>query len=124
VNVIDTVQLAPGDKLGPQVLVLPKSPDVDMFANVSAVVPMLVKTTDCAVLLVPTNRGLKVSEFTETKNAAPTPVPLKVIVEGPVEAFEYMVSAPCLLPPPTGLNVTDTVHDAATVKAPQLFVCV
>jgi len=52
-KVTEIVQLAPALTVVPQVLVWEKSPLVVMLETVSEALPVLVRVTVCAVLLVP-----------------------------------------------------------------------
>lgn len=57
-NVTEIVQLFPARRLDPQVFVWEKSPAsvpvIAMFAISNVALPLLVRVTDCGVLVVPT----------------------------------------------------------------------
>jgi hypothetical protein len=54
-KVTEIVQLAPAPTVIPQVLVCEKSPLAAMLEMLSVAVPVLLRLTDCAALVVPTS---------------------------------------------------------------------
>ena len=79
-KVTEMVQLAPALTVVPQVLVWEKSPLAVMLEMVSDPVPVLVRVTVCAALLVPDIWAAKVSEEDDKLTTGPVPVPLKLTV--------------------------------------------
>lgn len=82
VNVTLTVQLVPGARLGPQVVVRPKSLLATMLVKLTHVPPTLLSVTACAGLVVPAYRLEKLSDAGLTDKAAPWPVPVKLMLCG------------------------------------------
>jgi hypothetical protein len=80
-NVTPKVQLADIASVAPHVLpVMAKSPAGTMLLMVIVAVPVLVKVTVCALLVVPTIWLLKVRLLADRLAMGITPVPLKVMV--------------------------------------------
>lgn len=119
------LQLAPAAKLAPQLLVVPKSPVTPIVLINNAAVPLLVRVTDCAVLVVPI--GCAVAKVTaggaRTALGAVTPVPVSGIACGLLPALSTKVSEPKAPPAAVGLKVTLMVQilPAATGE-PQVLV--
>ena len=107
-KVTEMEQLAPAATLVPQALVAEKSPLAVMPEMVSAEMPVLVKVTDCAVLLVPDTWTAKVREEDDKLTAGPegVPVPLKLTVCALPLALSVSVRLPERLPVAVGVNVT------------------
>jgi hypothetical protein len=80
VKVTLMVQELPAATLTLQLLVWPKSPITLMLVTVSAALPVLLRVTGCAALVVPTNWLPKVRLPGETSATGPvaTPLPVKL----------------------------------------------
>src|SRR5271157_522402 len=109
-NVTEIAQLAPALTLAPQVLVWEKSPLAVMLETVSEALPVLVRVTVCAALLVPDIRAEKVSEEVDKLTTGPVPVPVKITVSGLSEALSVKLSEALRFPIAVGANVTVTVQ--------------
>jgi len=117
------VQLALAARLAPQVLVWEKSPLAVMLVMLSVALPVLLRMTLWALLLVPTACAGKVKEVGErlTTGAVPVPVRLRVWVAG--LALSLMVTAPVRVPAAVGLKVTLRAQLALAARlAPQVLV--
>jgi hypothetical protein len=79
-KVTEMVQLAPALTEVPQVLVWEKSPLAVMLEMVSEALPVLVRVTVCAALLVPSIWAAKVREEDDKLTADAVPVPVKLTV--------------------------------------------
>jgi hypothetical protein len=105
---------APTPSVDPQVLVWAKSPRLlpvmAMLVRVSATLPVLVKVTVCAGLLLPGAWSGKVSEEGDNSTPTPIPVPLKVSVWGLWGAMSVKLNEALRLPIANGVNVTLTEH--------------
>jgi hypothetical protein len=120
------VQFAPALTLLPQVLVWEKSPLAAMLETASEAVPVFVRVTVCAVLLVPDIWAEKVSEVGDKLTADPIPVPLKVTVcmlaASPL-LLSVTVSVPVSGPVAVGEKVMLIVQEPlAAILPPQLLV--
>ena len=81
VKVTPKVQLADTASVAPHVLpVVAKSPVGRMLVMLNVAVPVLVKVTVCALLVVPTSWLLKVRLLADRLAMGITPVPLKAMV--------------------------------------------
>jgi negative regulator of sigma E activity len=123
VNVTLRVQLALAATLVPQVLVWEKSPLTVMLLIVRVALPVFVRVTLCALLLLPTACAGKVKEVGErlTTGALPVPVRLTVCVAG--LALSVMVMEPLRDPAALGVNVTLRVQLALAARPePQVLV--
>src|ERR1017187_10394036 len=123
------VQLPPAATLAPQVLVCAKSPAlVPVTARLlirRVAVPVLLRVTDWAALVVPTFWLVKVKlpEVSDT-TGTPTPVPERVTVWGDPAALSVMVTDAPRLPAAVGVNVTEMLQlPPAGTLAPQVLVC-
>jgi hypothetical protein len=123
VKVTLIVQLAPALTLLPQVLVWEKSPLAVMLEMVSVALPVLVRVTICAVLLVPDNWAEKVSEEDDKLTAGPVPVPLKPTVCGLFAALSVIVRLAVSVPRAKGAKVMLIAQFAsAATEPPQVLV--
>jgi hypothetical protein len=87
-------------------------------------VPVLVKVTAWAALVVPTCWLVKVRLVGVRFTAGATPVPVKLAVCGLPLALSETVMAPVRVPTVVGVKVTLIVQLAAAAsEVPQLFVC-
>jgi hypothetical protein len=125
-KVTEIVQLAPALTVVPQLLVWEKSPLAVMLEMVSEALPVLVRVTVCAVLLVPDIWAEKVSEEDDklTTGAVPVPVKLTVcVLPATPLLLSVMVRVPVSGPVAVGEKVTLIVQEplAATLP-PQLLV--
>ena len=113
-KVTEMVQFVPAATELPQVLVWEKSPAfvpvIVMPEMVSAALPVLVRVTVCAVLLVPDIWAGKVSEEDDKLTMAPIPFPLRLTDCGLSLALSVKVSEALRLPMADGVNVTLTVQ--------------
>lgn len=110
VNVTLIVQLAPAATEEPQVVVSPKSPGLapnkPILTMFSTVLPVLVRVTDCAALVVPRFWLPKAKLLALRLTEAPVPVPVRVTVCGLPAALSAMVNVAVRLPAAAGVNVT------------------
>jgi hypothetical protein len=125
-KVTEIVQLAPALTLLAQVWVWEKSPLAVMLAIASGALPVLVRVTVRAVLLVPDIWAEKVSEEDDKLTTGPVPVPLKVtvcVLPATPLLLSVMVSVPLSGPVAVGEKVTLIVQEplAATLP-PQVLV--
>ena len=109
-KVTEMVQLAPALTVVPQVLVWEKSPLAVTLEMVSEALPVSVRVTLCAALLVPDIWSGKVSEEDDKLTRGTIPVPLKLTVCGLLEALSVKFSEALRLPVADGVNVTLTVQ--------------
>ena len=128
VKVTLIVQFAPAATELPQVLVCIKSPAlVPVMARleiVKAALPVLVRVTACAVLVVPTDWLPKERLAGARLTAGAVPVPVRLTVWGLPTALSAMVSEGARLPLADGVKVTLIVQLApAATLDPQLLVC-
>jgi hypothetical protein len=127
VNVTLMVHLAPAATLVPQVLVWLKLPlfvpVIVTLVTLSAAVPVLVKVTACAALLVPNNWLPNVSDVGERLTTGAVPVPVRATVWGLAPPLSAIETEALRLPVAVGLNVTLMVQlaDAARL-APHVCV--
>src|SRR5208337_2488058 len=101
VNLIAMVQLAPGARLDPQVLVWAKSrglaPATVMLPTASGLSPTLVRTTISPSLLLPTACSPKITPAVDSLAAGPdVPMPVR--------------GTACGLPPPSSLITREAVR--------------
>lgn len=103
-----------------------KSPTTLMAERVSAMLPVLVKVTDCAALVKPDNKAGKLSEAGDKLTQGPIPVPVRLTVcVLPVTPplLSMMVTAPVSEPGARGEKVTVRVQRVpAATLFPQLLV--
>jgi hypothetical protein len=119
------VQLAPPARLVPQVLVWAKSlllaPTRLMPVMLRAVLPLLVKVTTLAGLVVPMTRVGKLRLLADKETAVP--VPLKLTLCGLLVALSVRVREPVRVPAAVGLKVTVMLQLAPPARlVPQLLV--
>jgi len=114
VKVTWMAQLAPTPSVDPQVCAWVKSPlfspVMAMLVRVSGTLPVLVKVTVCAELLLPGIWSGKVSDEGDNSTPTPIPVPLKVTVCGLWGAMSVKLNEALRLPVADGVNVTLTEH--------------
>jgi hypothetical protein len=121
VNVTLITQLEAGAKLAGQLLICAKSPVTWMMPMFKVAFPLLVRVTDCAALVVPTDwvEKTRVPEFRVAPG--PTPIPLKLMMWGDLAASSWMTTDPLRAPAEVGVKVTDKVQlPAAGTLVPQL----
>lgn len=107
----------------PQLLVSSKLALVAMLVMVSAALPVLVRVTVCAVLLVPTNCGEKVRGEDGKLATGAVPVPVKGTICGLLGSLSVIVTFPVRIPTAVGVNVTVIVQlPPAPTDVPQVFV--
>ena len=102
-----------------------KSPLEVILASVSAPLPVFVRVTGCAALVVPTGRLPKARLVGErlTTAAVLVPVPERLTVWGLPLALSAMLSAAVRAPLADGVKVTLIVQLApATTELPQVLV--
>jgi len=125
-NVTFTVQLAPAASDAPQLLVWLKSllRGSGLIAVMEiAASPLLVRTSDCAALVVPITCGEKLNEEGASDGAGNVPDPERLTALIGVVALLLKLREPLREPTPAGVNVTATVQFAPTAKeVPQVFV--
>jgi hypothetical protein len=129
VNIKAIVQLAPAATELPQVSASAKSlasvPVKARLVIFKVALPVLVRVTVCAPLVVPTVwlENVKPAGAKLTAGAAATPVPVKVTVFGLSLTLSEMLRIPLRVPVVVGVKTTLTVQfiPAATL-VPQLFV--
>jgi len=98
-----------GATLPLQLFVWLKSAPVVMLAIVSVAVPLLLKVTGCAALVVPTAWLAKDRPFGEADPSAPRPVPVKLtvwVLPGVPPSSSVTESVPFCSPTTVGVNVT------------------
>ena len=131
VNVTLMVQFPPADTEEPHVLVTAKSPGsapvVPILLIVKLPLPVLVRVTDCAALVVPGFWFPKLRVDAERVTAgavpAPVPVPVKLTVCGLLAALSVKVKVAARLPAIVGVKVTLTVQlPPAATDVPQVLV--
>lgn len=125
VKVTLIVQLAPAAKVEPQVVVRAKSPAFvpvkEVTIEVRLVVPMLLRVTTWAELVVPATWLPKVR--LPGARVTPVPVPVRATVCGLPEALSVMESEAVREPIALGLNVMLKVQLSPTARvAPQVVV--
>lgn len=128
VNVTIMVQLPPAPTPLPQLFVWAKSP---AFAPLSAildifreVLPVFVRVTLCAALVVPVLSWVNVRLLGARPTTGWSPVPLRLIVCGLPLALSLMVSEALRDPAAAGVNVTLMVQlVSAPTLLPQLLDC-
>ena len=125
VKVTLIVQLAPAAKVEPQVVVRAKSPAFvpvkEVTIEVRLVVPMLLRVTTWAELVVPATWLPKVR--LPGARVTPVPVPVRATVCGLPEALSVMKSEAVREPIALGLNVMLKVQLSPTARvAPQVVV--
>ncbi len=124
VNVTAMVQLpetATGDVAEQLVLgSSAKSPEAIRELMVRALLPVLIKVTDCAVAVVPITvlPKVRLEGFSDTPGAVPLPVRVMVCV--PPLASSLMVTTPVRVPLAVGVNVTAMVHVLATATGDEI----
>jgi hypothetical protein len=118
------VQLALGATLDPQLLAWEESPLALMLSMLRVALPVLLRVTISALLVVPTVWAGNVKEAGESFTVVelpPVPVRLTVWVSG--LALSKMVTAPVLVPVAVGVKVTVMMQEApAATLEPQLLV--
>jgi hypothetical protein len=123
-NVTLMAQLAPTERVPPQVFVSAKSPleAIDVMFNTAA--PVLVSVTNCGALVVVTICVPKVRvEGKRVTAAAGTPFPLSRIVCGLFAVLSVMVTDPYRLPGAVGVKIMLMVQLAALARlAPHVLV--
>ena len=124
-NLTLMVQLAPPARLVPQVWLRVKSlllaPVRLMPVRLRAALPLLVKVTSLAALVVPMARVGKLRLFGDKETAVP--MPLKLTLCGLLPALSVSVSVPLRGPAAVGLKVTRMVQLAPPARlVPQLLV--
>jgi hypothetical protein len=72
----------------------------------SEALPVLLRVTACAALVVPDNCAPKVSEVAEKFTLGPLPVPLRLTTWGLFEALSETVRVPLRVPIPVGVKLT------------------
>jgi len=125
VKVTLIVQLAPAAKVEPQVVVRAKSPAFvpvkEVTIEARLVVPMLLRVTTWAELVVPATWLPKVR--LPGARVTPVPVPVRATVCGLPEALSVMESEAVREPIALGLNVMLKVQLSPTARvAPQVVV--
>ncbi len=116
------VQLAPGSSEAAQVLVCVKSPVMLMALMESATLPVLLRVTLCAALLVPRSCEEKLSDPGESVATAAVPVPLSVTAAGAGLLLLLSVSEPLRFPMVVGVKTRLMVQLApAATEVPQLL---
>jgi hypothetical protein len=119
-----SVQLALAARLAPQVSVWEKSPLALMLVMLRVALPVLLRVTVRAPLLVPTGCAGKVKETGETLATGAVPVPVRLtdwVVAG--LSLSVMVNEPLLEPLAVGVKVTLRVQLALAARlAPQVLV--
>lgn len=95
-----------------------------MLVIVSVALPVLVRVTVCAALVVPTLTLLKVKLAGESWTAgAVVPMPVRLTVCGLPGALSVMERVPLIVPDPEGVKVTEMVQfPPARTLDPQVFV--
>ena len=117
------VQLEDADKLGPQVLVSEKSPLIATLEMVSVVVPVFLRVTVWALLVVPTVCDENVKEVGDRLATGPLPVPLRLMVCVAGLALSVMVIVPVSVPVVVGVKVTLMEQDEEAARlVPQVLV--
>ena len=108
----EMLQLLPAAKVEPQVLVSPKLVLATMLEMVRVAVPVFVKVTVCALLVVPTLTLLNVKLVGERRIIGEEfmPTPVRDTVWGLLAALSVMVRVPVKVPVVPGLNVTEIVQ--------------
>ena len=127
VNVMLIVQLPPAATELPQVVVSGKSPGsspvTTKLVMPKMVLPLFVKLTVCAGLLVPTSWLLNVRFEGETPTPGAVPVPVRLSVWGLLAALSVNATEAPRVPVAVGANETVSVHCAEAVREePQLLV--
>lgn len=121
-----TVQLAPAAREVPQASDCEKSPLVEKPVRVNAAVPVLVRITSCAVLLVPTFWLAKLRLAGDNFAAGAVPVPVSPTVCSLLAVpplLSVIVSAPLRLPVAAGAKVTLIAQLApGATEVPQVLV--
>jgi hypothetical protein len=129
VNVMLIVQLPPAATELPQVVVSGKSPGLSpvtiKLVMPKRVLPLFVKLTVCAGLLVPTSWLPKVRVEGERPIPGAVPVPVRLSVWGLLAALSVNVTEAVRAPAALGANETVSVHCAeAAREEPQLLLTV
>ena len=123
-KVTEIVQLAPALTVVPQVLVWEKSPLAVMPEMVSEALPVLVRMTVCAVLVLPDIWAVKVREAGDKPTTGSVPVPVSGQVWGLFAALSEIVRVPERVPIAVGVKDTLIVQLApGATLAPQVFDC-
>jgi hypothetical protein len=122
VNVTATVQLAPGARFVPQVLLAIAKPALTLkLVKKRDAPPLLVSVTVMVEVVWPILVGPKFTEVVD-RVANVLPVPERETVCGLFEAESLNVSVPLTVPPPVGENVTPTVQLApAAIPVPHVL---
>ena len=98
---------------------------MEMPLMVNAAVPVFLRVTVCAALVVPVC-AVKVSEVVESETAgaaAVVPVPVSATLCGEPVALSVMETAAAKLAADAGVKVTAMLHDApAATELPQVLV--
>jgi hypothetical protein len=106
-----------------QELLRVKSPLTAIPVMLNATVPVLLRVTVCAALVLPTSWAANVRLDAERLRAGPRPVPERLTVCGLPGASEEMVSSPVFAPGAVGVKVTLIVQRApAATLLPQSLV--
>ena len=124
VKVTLILQLPPAANVVPQLLVCAKSPLAEMPVMVSGPVPLFVRVTVCAALVVPMFCPAKVRLVGDRPAEGTVPVPLRLAVCGLPAALSVTLTVPVRVPVADGVKVTLMLQllPAASVL-PQLLVC-
>jgi hypothetical protein len=126
-NVMLIVQLALAASVVPHVLVCKKSPLIAMLVMLRVAVPVFLRVTLWAALVVPTAWLVKVRLVADKLTAgalAAVPVPVRLIVCGLPDALSVMVTVPVRVPVAVGLKVTLILQfPPAATEVPHVFVC-
>src|SRR5581483_2175306 len=118
------VQLAPAPTELPQVLVCAKSPLVPMLVMLKEAVPVFLRVTGRAELVVPSPWAGNVKLVADKLTAGAVPVPVRPIDCGLPVALSLMVTVPVRAPVAAGAKVTLIVQLApAATELPQVWVC-
>jgi hypothetical protein len=132
VNVTEIVQLPPVATLLPQLLVWAKSPGfvppITMLEIVNGPVPVLLRFTDCALVVVPRLVTANVKLLGDaTATGTPSPVPLReavCVVPATLPELSVTVNVAVRFPGAVGSNVMEIVQlPLAATVLPQVLVC-
>jgi hypothetical protein len=126
VKVTLIVQLAPAAKLAPQVLAWMKSPPLapvmEMPVIVRVAVPLLVKVSVWAPLLLPTATPLKLMLVPDRVTAGATPLPVSDTLSGLSIALSVIVTEAVRAPTAVGVKFTAMVQLApAATELPHVL---
>jgi len=121
VNVTLILQLAPAATLAPQLFIWAKAPVSVIPVIARGAVPVLVRVTACAALVVPAAWLAKLTVVGKSVTAGANPTPASRMDWGLSKALSVRVTEPLRLPTAVGANVTLRVQLASPATlAPQV----